>query len=289
MPLFMSDDEFARCSHDAMAVAESADAFIRRLYTELDTLKAKDLDKIDGNVSDKDVIKRLKLAVKKQRDKLEHEKTFSRSSQATSGYLAKENDVLRNEVRALSKQLQETKQGADHTVCVAKIQALVEIHEKTREVLKAERAKRKTITKSYDNVAEQRLKLLDELEKHKQAVKAATDEIEKLKNDQGNQLQGASAVELPPGTRLEDLAHSYLEAVEKFDLAAQPTRDEHGGLREAYSSAIYNFQVNSRTGPSCSPSDAINSGLGRRRRVLAVTMEEKENQTGILNLVSRLR
>ncbi|KAG9137605.1 hypothetical protein Leryth_011351 [Lithospermum erythrorhizon] len=73
----------------------------------------------------------------------------------------------------------------------------------------------------FYNVAEQRSKLLDELEKHKQAVKSASDEIEKLKND-----KGASAVELPPGTLLEDLTGLYLGAVVNFERAAQPACKE---------------------------------------------------------------
>ncbi|KAK4285608.1 hypothetical protein QN277_002284 [Acacia crassicarpa] len=41
MPLFLSDEEFSRCSNDAAAVAEKADAFIRSLLNELETVKAK--------------------------------------------------------------------------------------------------------------------------------------------------------------------------------------------------------------------------------------------------------
>ncbi|TKY49466.1 Nuclear-pore anchor [Spatholobus suberectus] len=41
MPLFLSDEEFARCSSDGAAVAAKADAFIRGLLHELDTVRAK--------------------------------------------------------------------------------------------------------------------------------------------------------------------------------------------------------------------------------------------------------
>lgn len=40
MPLFLSDDEFARCSGDAALVAEKADEFIKKLFKELETVKA---------------------------------------------------------------------------------------------------------------------------------------------------------------------------------------------------------------------------------------------------------
>lgn len=41
MPLFLSDEEFSQCSHDAAVVAKKADAFIRGLLNELETVKAK--------------------------------------------------------------------------------------------------------------------------------------------------------------------------------------------------------------------------------------------------------
>ncbi|XP_019183397.1 PREDICTED: nuclear-pore anchor isoform X3 [Ipomoea nil] len=40
MPLFLTDEEFERCSHDPILVAEKADAFIRQLYNQLETVKA---------------------------------------------------------------------------------------------------------------------------------------------------------------------------------------------------------------------------------------------------------
>ncbi|KAH7848388.1 hypothetical protein Vadar_002210 [Vaccinium darrowii] len=40
MPLFLSEDEYERCSHDASLVAEKADAFIRELYNQIETVKA---------------------------------------------------------------------------------------------------------------------------------------------------------------------------------------------------------------------------------------------------------
>uniref|UniRef100_A0A0R0IMY4 Uncharacterized protein n=1 Tax=Glycine max TaxID=3847 RepID=A0A0R0IMY4_SOYBN len=41
MPLFLSDEEFAWCSGDGSAVAAKADAFIRGLFNELDTVRSK--------------------------------------------------------------------------------------------------------------------------------------------------------------------------------------------------------------------------------------------------------
>ncbi|MED6199421.1 hypothetical protein PIB30_075831 [Stylosanthes scabra] len=41
IPLFLSDEEFARCSGDTATVAAKADAYIRSLLQELDTLRAR--------------------------------------------------------------------------------------------------------------------------------------------------------------------------------------------------------------------------------------------------------
>ncbi|KAK6154564.1 hypothetical protein DH2020_008812 [Rehmannia glutinosa] len=40
MPLFISEEEFRRCSDDVGLVAEKADAFIRELFTQIETVKA---------------------------------------------------------------------------------------------------------------------------------------------------------------------------------------------------------------------------------------------------------
>lgn len=40
MPLFLSDEEFERCSSDAWLVAERADSFIRDLYRQIEIVKA---------------------------------------------------------------------------------------------------------------------------------------------------------------------------------------------------------------------------------------------------------
>lgn len=40
MPLFLSEEEFRRCSDDAGLLVERADAFIRELYNQIETVKA---------------------------------------------------------------------------------------------------------------------------------------------------------------------------------------------------------------------------------------------------------
>ncbi|XAR59903.1 hypothetical protein NMG60_11015913 [Bertholletia excelsa] len=41
MPIFVSEEEYERCSHDASLVAEKADAYIKELQNQLETVKAK--------------------------------------------------------------------------------------------------------------------------------------------------------------------------------------------------------------------------------------------------------
>ncbi|TKY47723.1 Nuclear-pore anchor [Spatholobus suberectus] len=41
IPLFLSDEEFVRCSSDVVAMATKTDAFIHGLFHELDTVCAK--------------------------------------------------------------------------------------------------------------------------------------------------------------------------------------------------------------------------------------------------------
>lgn len=40
MPLFISDEEYARCSHDPSLIVQKADEYIRELYNQFDTEKA---------------------------------------------------------------------------------------------------------------------------------------------------------------------------------------------------------------------------------------------------------
>lgn len=40
MPLFVSDEEFSQLRNDPVQVADKADAFIRNLYNELETVRA---------------------------------------------------------------------------------------------------------------------------------------------------------------------------------------------------------------------------------------------------------
>ncbi|KAM0019899.1 putative retrotransposon gag domain-containing protein [Helianthus debilis subsp. tardiflorus] len=45
MPLFLSDEEYARCSHDASMITHKADAYITQLYIQLETENSQSIDK----------------------------------------------------------------------------------------------------------------------------------------------------------------------------------------------------------------------------------------------------
>ncbi|XP_015078982.1 nuclear-pore anchor isoform X1 [Solanum pennellii] len=152
--------------------------------------------------------------------------------------LSKEKDDLARENQALSKQLEDAKQGkktadaADEQALKDKekekntrIQGLEKITDRLREELKQERSKRlkmqKTIGDSYGAVNQQRSKLSDEIDKHKQALKMLTDEVEKIRQTKGSQTEGTSVDQLLSGTHLDDFTAAYLQAVDDFERVAR--------------------------------------------------------------------
>ncbi|KAL0407153.1 UNVERIFIED_CONTAM: Nuclear-pore anchor [Sesamum latifolium] len=69
-------------------------------------------------------------------------------------------------------------------------------------------------------------KLSDELKKHKEALRALQDEVEKLKNSGGSQTESTSVGQDFSSTLLEDFASAYYQAVENFEQVAQPACGE---------------------------------------------------------------
>ncbi|RYR50488.1 hypothetical protein HN51_026390 [Arachis hypogaea] len=146
------------------------------------------------------------------------------------------NDLLSKEVQQLLKQLDEIKQGkklttdttGDHAMKEEKdtrIQTLEKTMERQRDELKKEREenrmekgrriKTKAIKDSYNNVEQEKAKFINELERHKEALKRLSGEVEKVK-DVGNLPEGANAVQLLSGSNVDDLAAPYVSAVESF-------------------------------------------------------------------------
>lgn len=186
----------------------------------------------------------LKLDVERQRKLISQLKRKSDN-------LAKEKEDLIKGNQALSKELEDSNQGKKNIGDAPGEQAMRErerekdtrIHmlektvERLREDLRREkdefnkekllRAKtEKIISNSYKSVTHQKSKLENDLGKQKQALKALSDEVEKLK--QGNQSVGTSTVHVPSGGLIDDLAAPYLLAVENFERVAHQASTEFG-------------------------------------------------------------
>ncbi|XP_050104542.1 nuclear-pore anchor-like isoform X2 [Malus sylvestris] len=178
---------------------------------------------------------------------------FSREKETLSKEketLSKEKEELSKENQALSRQLEELKlakrASGDTTGEQAireekdqKIQLLEKHLERQREELRKEKdenrmekAMRKKMEKavkdSYTNVDQDKTKFMNELEKHKQALKQLSDELEKLKHAKDSLPEGTSIVQLLSGTILDGLAAAYSLAVENFEKTAHSVHNEFG-------------------------------------------------------------
>nr|CAN80561.1 hypothetical protein VITISV_040288 [Vitis vinifera] len=160
--------------------------------------------------------------------------------------LSREKEELSKENQALSKQLEDYKQGEQamkekekEKEKDSRLQTLEKALERQREEYRKERddhrmekAKRlkteKTIVDSIKNVNQEKAKLVDELEKHKLALKRVSDELEKLKHAKGNLPEGTSVVQLLSGPLLDDLAAAYALTVENFEKLAHSVFSELG-------------------------------------------------------------
>ncbi|GAV64888.1 TPR_MLP1_2 domain-containing protein, partial [Cephalotus follicularis] len=165
---------------------------------------------------------------------------------------SKEKEDVIKENQALSKQLEDFKQGKRSMVDISSDQAVKEKEErdtrlqtlektierqreelrKEKDDLRSEKAKRlnneRAIKDSVNNVKQERSKVSTELEKHNQALKRLSDELEKLKFAAGSLPQGTSVVQLLSGTILDDLGAAFMSAVENFERAAHLILGELG-------------------------------------------------------------
>ncbi|TXG71410.1 hypothetical protein EZV62_006345 [Acer yangbiense] len=166
--------------------------------------------------------------------------------------LSKEKEEKIKENQALSKQLDDFKQGKRSTSDITgeqvmkekeekdtRIQILEKTVERQREELKKEKddhqkekEKRqkgeKAIWDSAKNADQWKTKISCELEQHKLIVKRLSDELEKLKNAETNLPEGIIAVKHLSGTILDDHASSYFSAVENFQRVARSVISELG-------------------------------------------------------------
>lgn len=217
--------------------------------------------------------------------------------------LSKEKDDLARENQALSKQLEDAKQGkkaadaADEQALKDKekerntrIQGLEKITDRLREELKQERSKRlkiqKTIGDSYATVNQQKSKLLDEMDKHKHALKMLTDEVEKMRQTKGSQTEGTSVDQLLSRTHLEDFTASYLQAVDDFERVARNELGVSGAADASAPDASLSGSV--VPGPAATPPPPANlltstSAVGKaeeERRVALSKITSETRKTG---------
>jgi nucleoprotein TPR len=226
-----------------------------------------------------------------EKSEVDKQKRFIMQYKRKYDVLVKEKDDLSKENQAHLKQLDEYRQGKRSSTEAAlgeqtirekdtRIQMLEKTVERLREELKTEkssekvreeqlksersrRAKiQKTIAGSYETVTQEKTKILDELEKHKQGLKTLIDEVEKLKDSKSSQPEGVSSSSV--SELLNDLGGAYLVAVDSFERVAQPIIAEPAG---SPSSAL-------------DASAATESGVPALVPPSAVLVEEKERGKG---------
>ncbi|GMJ10521.1 TRANSLOCATED PROMOTER REGION, nuclear pore anchor [Hibiscus trionum] len=166
--------------------------------------------------------------------------------------LAKEKDLMSKENQALSKLVEELKQGRRTGSDITgdqvmkekeekdtRIQILEKTVERQREELKkekdehqSEKAKRikceRTIMEAVRKTEKGKATVLSELEKYQLALKRISEELEKLKHAEGNLPQGTSVVQLLSGSISDDHASPYLSAAEDFERVARSILNEFG-------------------------------------------------------------
>ncbi|WVZ01618.1 hypothetical protein V8G54_027687 [Vigna mungo] len=165
--------------------------------------------------------------------------------------LLREKEDAGKENQQLSRQLDEIKQGKRSTPDTTgeqamkeekdtRIQILEKHLERLRDELKKEKEEsrlergrrlksEKAIKDSYNNVEQEKTKFVNEIEKHKESLKKLSDEVEKLKVVIGNLPEGSNVVQLLSGPNVDDLAASYISAVESFEKEAHSIFRELGG------------------------------------------------------------
>ncbi|GFS36629.1 hypothetical protein Acr_00g0047040 [Actinidia rufa] len=220
--------------------------------------------------------------------------------------LSKEKEELSKENQSLSKQLEDYKQGlrgigdavGEHAMKEkekekdTRIQILEKTVERQREELKkekddhkTEKAKRlkteKTIMDSIKSVNQEKNKLVEGLDKHKQSLKRLSAEVEKLKHAKSSLPEGTSVVQILSGTLLDDLSASYLRAVECFERVAHIVSTELGDpsltdispVVDASSAGAAIGQAVPSQGPSTLPAVAYTSSVSSAKPI-----EEKERR-----------
>ncbi|CAK7326022.1 unnamed protein product [Dovyalis caffra] len=220
-----------------------------------------------------------------------------------SEILSKEKEEFSKEKQALTKQIEDFKRGKRLLGNVTGEQVLkekeekehrIQILEKTverqreelkreKEDIRSEKAKRqsteKTVLDSYKNVEQTKTMLKDKLEVHKQALKRVSDELEKLKHAEGDLPEGTSVVQLLSGTILDDLAATYVSAIDNFERVARSVSSELGvGAQSVEISSIPDATAAAIPGQAAPSQATIISSVAPSSHMATKMAEEKERK-----------
>ncbi|XP_022892310.1 nuclear-pore anchor-like [Olea europaea var. sylvestris] len=281
-------EEIRKLVSEKQDVISHLEQDLARSKTELDERECRINEILQAEASLKSEVERFKRSNVQLRRKLDS--------------LSKEKEELSKEIQLLQKQLEDAKKVKRNVGDAAGEQAMkekerekdtrIQILEKTlerhREDLKKEKEdrnkekenfqkSRKIILESYECVTQQRGKLVDELDKHKQALKTLHDEVEKLSNSRDSQSESTSVVQRFTGTLLEDFSAAYFLAVENFERVALPVRIELEDSTSTNPSALDTSSATIvQTGPAITQN--ILPSPAAANVPAAKTVEEREKQ-----------
>lgn len=240
------------------------------------------------------------------RSELEKQKKLSVQWKKKSEILSKEKEEFSKEKQALIKQIEDLKQGKrllgnvtgeqvlkekeekEHRIQILEktVERLREELKREREDLRTEKSKRqiteKAVLDSYKNVEQTKTKLEDKLELHKQVLKRISDELEKLKHAEGNLPEGTSVVQLLSGTILDDLAATYVSAIENFERVALSVSSELGaGVQSVENPLIPDASATVTPGQAVPSQATIVSPVAPHAHLPTKMAEEKERKVPV--------
>ncbi|XP_011012854.1 PREDICTED: nuclear-pore anchor [Populus euphratica] len=240
------------------------------------------------------------------RSELEKQKKLSVQWKKKSEILSKEKEEFSKEKQALIKQIEDLKQGKrllgnvtgeqvlkekeekEHRIQILEktVERLREELKREKEDLRTEKSKRqiteKAVLDSYKNVEQTKTKLEDKLELHKQVLKRISDELEKLKHAEGNLPEGTSVVQLLSGTILDDLAATYVSAIENFERVALSVSSELGaGVQSVENPLIPDASATVTPGQAVPSQATIVSSVPPHAHLPTKMAEEKERKVPV--------
>ncbi|KAF8103110.1 hypothetical protein N665_0188s0065 [Sinapis alba] len=229
-------------------------------------------------------IENLKAEISKLKSDSER---FRKSFSNIKRKLDKEKDDLNRENQSLSKQLEEAKEAGKRTTFDATVeQAVKERDEKEQKIqildkfvhslkddlkkkddeLTKEKTERKSIEKIFGDslakIKKEKTKVDEELvklERYQTALAHLSEELDKLKQADGNLPEGTSAVQALSGSVLNDQAAAYVSAVDYFErmartivLNSQGSTKSTGMVTEASAATVEPSAI-ARASPSKAP------------------------------------